>query len=112
MAEVKRRWGDEGTVSEKVQKRRLERLGNLVRMPNHKLPKRMLLSWLPQPQPRCGQWKRWRDVVRKDLRNVEVGNMSALYAEASRSRARFRALCQVGLVNGREARICNRHPQR
>ena len=73
MAEVRRRWGDEETVSEKVQKRRLEWLGHLARMPDHRLPKVMLFSWLPQPRPRCGPRKRWRDVVRKDLRNVEVG---------------------------------------
>ena len=103
MAEVRRRWGDEETVREKVQKRRLEWLGHLARMPDHRLPKVMLFSWLPQPRPRCGSRKRWRDVVRKDLRNVEVGEHE-WYAEASRSRAGWRVLCQVGLVNGREAR--------
>ena len=41
--------------------------------------------------------------MRKDLRNVEVGEHE-WYAEASRSRAGWRVLCQVGLVNGREAR--------
>ena len=100
-AEVRRRWGDEETVSEKVQKRRLEWLGHLARMPDHRLPKVMLFSWLPQPRPRCGPRKRWRDVVRKDLRNVEVGEHE-WYAEASRSRAGWRALCWVGLVNGRQ----------
>ena len=57
MAEVRRIWGDEETVSEKVQKRRLEWLGHLARMPDHSLPKVMLFSWLPQPQPRCGPRK-------------------------------------------------------
>ena len=51
-------------VSEKVQKRRLEWLGHLARMPEHRLPKVMLFSWLPQPRPRCGPRKRWRDVGR------------------------------------------------
>ena len=73
MAEVRRRWGEAETVSEMVQKRRLECLGHLVRMPDHRLPKVMLFSWLPQPQPRCEPQKRWRDVARKDIRNVEVG---------------------------------------
>ena len=41
--------------------------------------------------------------MRKDLRNVEVGEHE-WYAEASRSRAGWRALCRVGLVNAREAR--------
>ena len=57
MAEVRRIWGDEETVSEKVQKRRLEWLGHLARMPDHSLPKVMLFSWLPQPRPRCGPRK-------------------------------------------------------
>ena len=72
MAEVRRRWGEAETVSEMVQKRRLEWPGHLVRMPNHRLPKVMLFSWLPQPRPRCEPQKRWRDVARKDIRNVEV----------------------------------------
>jgi len=42
-------------------------------------------------------------VVRKDLRNVEVGEHE-WYAEVSRSRAGWRALCHVWLVNDREAR--------
>ncbi len=67
MAEVRRRWRDEETDCEKVQKRRLEWLDHLVRMPDHRLPKEMLFSWLPQPRSRCGPRKRWRDVVRKDL---------------------------------------------
>ena len=53
MAEVRRRWGDEVTVSAKVQKRRLKWLGHLVRMPDYMLPKVMLFSWLPQPRSRC-----------------------------------------------------------
>ena len=32
------------------------------------------------------------------------GNMRGIYVESSRSRAGWRALCHVGLVNGREAR--------
>ena len=39
MTEVRRRWGDEETVGEKIQKRRMEWLGHLARMPNHRLPK-------------------------------------------------------------------------
>ena len=49
MAEVRSRWGNEETVGEKVLKRRLEWLGHLARMPNHRLPKMMLFKWLPQP---------------------------------------------------------------
>ena len=38
MAEVRRRWGDEELAVEKVRKRRLEWLGHVVRMPDHRLP--------------------------------------------------------------------------
>ena len=103
MAEVRRRWGDEETVGEKIQKRRMEWLGHLARMPDHRLPKVMLFSWLPQPRPRCGPRKRWRDVVRKDLRDVEVGEHE-WYEEATSSRASWRALYRMGLENCREMR--------
>ena len=73
MAEVRRRWGEEETVGKKIQKRRMEWLGHLARMPDHSLPKVMLFSWLPQPRPRCGSRKRWKGVVRKDIRDVKVG---------------------------------------
>ena len=44
-------WGDPDTVSTKVQKRRLEWLGHLARMPDYRLPKKVLFGWLPQPRP-------------------------------------------------------------
>ena len=61
MAEVRRTWADEETAGEKIQKRRMEWLGHLARMPDYRLPKVMLFSWLPQPRPRCGPRKRWRE---------------------------------------------------
>ena len=103
MAEVRRRWGDEETVGEKIQKRRMEWLGHLARMPDYRLPKVMLFSWLPQPRPKYKPRKRWRDVVRKDLRDVEVGEHE-WYEEATSSRASWRALYRVGLESCREMR--------
>ena len=54
MAEVRERWGDEELVDEKIQKRRLELLGHLARMQDHRLPKTVLFGWLPQPRPHAG----------------------------------------------------------
>ena len=102
MAEVRRRWGDEETVGEKVQ-RRMERLGHLARMPDHRLPKVILFSWLPQPRPWCGPRKRWRDVVRKVLKSVEVGE-DEWYEEATRSITGWRVLYRVGLESCWEMR--------
>ena len=62
MAEVRRRWCDEETAADKVKKRRLEWLGHLARMPDHRVPKSTLFSWLPEPRPRCGPKRRWRDM--------------------------------------------------
>ena len=62
------RWGDPETTT-KVQKRRLEWLGHLARMPEHRMPKITLFSWLPQTRPCCGP----RDVVKKDMKDVGIG---------------------------------------
>ncbi len=38
-----------------VQRRRLEWLGHVARMPDHRIPKSMLFGWLSQPRPLGGQ---------------------------------------------------------
>lgn len=55
---IRRRWGDLETASDKIAKLRLEWLGHLARMPNHRIPKQMLFDWFSQPRPRCGPRKR------------------------------------------------------
>ena len=67
MVEVRKRWGDEETAVDKVEKRRL---GHLARMPDHRVPKSILFGWQPQPCPRCGPKKRWRDVIRNDFKDI------------------------------------------
>ena len=44
MTEVRRRWGDEETASEKVKRKRLEWLGHLARMPDHRIPNSTLFG--------------------------------------------------------------------
>ena len=51
--EIRNRWGDSETIAMKVMRRRLEWLGHVARMPDHCIPKQLLLGWLPQPHP-CG----------------------------------------------------------
>ena len=51
MAEVRKRWGDDETVAEKVRRKSLEWLGHLARLPDHRVPKSMLFSWLCEPCP-------------------------------------------------------------
>ena len=50
MAEVRRRWGDDEIVAIKVTKLRLEWLGHIARMPDHRIPKSTLFSWFSQPR--------------------------------------------------------------
>ena len=96
MREIRRRWGDEETAAEKVKKRRLEWLGHLARMSEERIPKSALFGWLPQPRPRCGPRRRWRDVIRRDLRDIEVGE-DEWFEEATLSRAGWREICREGV---------------
>ena len=80
----------------KVMKRRLEWLGHVARMPDHRTPKICLFSWLPQPRPRGGPRVRWRDVIRKDLKAINVSE-DRWYDEASISRMRWKTTYKKGL---------------
>ena len=82
---VRKRWGDEETITTKLLKRRLEWLGHVARMPNYRIPKITLFSWLPQPRPRCGPKRRWRDVVKKDLQVANI-KLTTWYDEAQHRR--------------------------
>ena len=42
-------------------------------MPDERMPKTALFSWLPKTCSRCGRKRRWRDEVKKDLTVLEVG---------------------------------------
>ena len=97
-AELRRRWGDTETATVKVMKCRLEWLGHVAKMPENRTPKICLFSWLTQPRPRGGPRLRWRDVVRRDLRAMNVSE-ERWYDEATVSRARWRNTCREGLKN-------------
>ncbi|XP_062511553.1 uncharacterized protein LOC134187449 [Corticium candelabrum] len=101
MAEVRRRWGDEETASEKVKRKRLEWFEHLSRMPDHRIPKSTLFGWLPQPHPRCGPKKRWRGLMKRDFKDIEVSEKE-WYDEAVRLRASWSTLCRDGLERWRE----------
>ena len=56
----------------KLQKCGLKWLGHLARMPDYRMPKINLFSWLPQPRPSCGPKRRWRDVAKKDMQAENI----------------------------------------
>ena len=72
-------------------RRRLEWLGHVARMPDHRIPKQSLFGWLPQPRPREGPRRRWRDIIRKDLKSIGV-NEDEWYEDATLSRAGWRSI--------------------
>ena len=76
------------TATEKVTKRRLEWLGHLARMPNQRIPKISLFSWLPQPRPPGSPHKRWKDVIRKDLKEMKIVE-EEWFEKATTSRAEW-----------------------
>ena len=80
-ATVRERWGDVETITTKLMRKHLEWLGHLARMPDQSLPKICLFSWLPQTRPQGGPRRRWRDLVKTDLKAVGVSD-GCWYSEA------------------------------
>ena len=53
-----------------------------------------LFSWLPQTHPRGGPRRRWRDVIRKDLKEMGVPENS-WYKKATTSKVRWRHMSHI-----------------
>ena len=87
-------------AADKVKRRRLEWLSHLARMDDDRLPKFALFSWLPKPRPRCWPKRRWRDVVRRDLKDIEVDE-KVRYEEARNSRGGWKATYHTAWVESR-----------
>ena len=50
--------------------RKLQWLGHVACMEDSCLPKQFLLGWLSHPHPAHGVKLRWRDKVRRDLKDI------------------------------------------
>lgn len=66
-------------------------------MSDNGLPKHVFFGWLPQPQPRCGPGRRWKDEIKKDL--VYIVGEDKWYGSA-RSRTVWRSMCIDGVEDG------------
>ena len=55
-----------------VKRRRLEWLGHIARMPDNRIPKKVLFGWLQQPRPQGGPRRRWKDIIRQDLKDIGI----------------------------------------
>ena len=86
---IRQRWGDREMVHEKISKRRLEWLGHLAQMSESWIPKICPFGWLPHPRPQGGPRRRWKDVIRTDLKALKIPEV-AWYEKATTSRAGWR----------------------
>ena len=86
------------TITTKLQKRRLEWLGHLNRMPDCRMPKIVLFSWLPQTRPCCGPKRRWRDTVKKDMQAVKIPTGAGTWYEEAQDRKAWHAAYSEGAI--------------
>ena len=63
------RWGDPDTIRTKVEYYRLEWLGHVARMEEHRLPKQVFFGTLPSRRPAHAPRRRWKDCIMSDLRS-------------------------------------------
>ncbi len=89
-------WGDLEPLSRRVTKRRLEWLGHVARMPDHRIPKADAVWMASSASPTWRTEEKMEDLIRTDLRAVDVPEDS-WYEEATVSRANWRATHQLGM---------------
>ena len=93
--QVRRRFGAEEALEDVVAAKRLRWVGHVARMDDTRLPKKLLFGWLPQRRPAHRTKQRWRDKVRKDLKQFNIEEES--WFRAAQERAQWRAACREGL---------------
>ena len=94
-AQVRKKFGVEETLEDVVTTKRLRWLGHVARMKDDRLPKQILFGWLPQKRPAHGVRMRWRDRVRKDLKNFDIKEKN--WFEIAQDRGEWKAMCKKGL---------------
>ena len=82
-------WGDQRPLPVLLMQRRLEWLGHVARMPDERVPKKLLFGLLRARRPPGRPRKRWRDCVRADLKCLDA--LDGWYALAQ-SRPAWHAL--------------------
>ena len=96
---VRRMIGMPESLENLITAHRLRWLGHLAHMEDDRLPKQILLGSLPQKRPAHGTKMRWRDRMRKDLRQFKIEE-SKWYHTAQDQRAK----CKEGLDLSTKAR--------
>ena len=83
-------------VEEMVILRRMQWLGHVARMTEHRLPKQILFGRLPKARPFQGVKLRWKDRVMKDMVLLRLRGSSAPDKQAKSTRSHQ----QVNEVHG------------
>eukprot|EP00117_Sycon_ciliatum_P033637 scpid95966/ scgid25848/ len=82
-------WGDPEPLNIKVANRRLEWLGDVVRMESERIPRQVLFGTILACHPAHGPRRRWKDCAVSDLKSRDV--YGSWYATARESRAGWRS---------------------
>ena len=98
------------TVTQKVTAHRLEWLGHLACMPKYRIPQKCLFGWLPEPRPRGGPTRRWRDGIRADLKIMYIPE-SEWYENAHGLRMEWRTTCWEALAEAVATQTSCRAPR-
>ena len=83
------------TVEEELRTRRLRWLGHVARMDESRIPKWLLFSELPKVRDPGGTKFRWKDRVRRDLKEVGVEEGGIDWITLAQDRAQWRSLTLV-----------------
>ena len=100
---TRKQWGDQETITVELMKHLLEWLGHLARMLDHHIPKKSLFSWLPQPHPHGGQRRRWRDLVKRDMKATWIDE--SIWIEVALHRGKWHTAYCDGLNNYQQSQL-------
>ena len=103
---TREQWEDQEIITVKLMKCHLEWLGHLAKMPDHHIPKKTLFSWLPQPHPRGGPKRRWRDLVKGDMMAAQINESS--WFEVALHRGKWHTAYIDGLNNYQQSQLKQR----
>ena len=92
---MREQWGNEETITTKLMRRHLKWLSHQTRMTPERIPKITLFSWLPQTHPQGGPRRRWRDLVKSDLKTVGIQERG--WYEEAQHRKQWYVTCNEGL---------------
>ena len=108
-SQVREMFGMREMVEEMVILRRMQWLGHVARMPEHRLPKQILFGRLPKARPFHGVKLRWKDRVMKDMVSLNVGSM---WYRNAQDRKEWYDAYRAGMEEKIEKRLCKEEAQR